>query len=248
MTVETTTVNMTVAPLRNVALFSELMDRTQGRTHGLPGMSCYSGPSGFGKTQAAIYGANRSRAYHVQVKSVWSRKTLCNEILAEMGLHDAARTIPDMVKVIGSELAMSRRPLIIDEADFLVDKGLIEVVRDIYEGSFAAVILIGEEQLPQKLKKWERVHGRMLDWVQAQPASIADAGHLAKLYCRGITLAPELLAKVHELAAGSARRICVSLDRVREKAQTAGVASIDLPVFLSHGGQFFTGNPPARRT
>jgi hypothetical protein len=152
------------------------------------------------------------------------------------------------VDQIGQELSLSRRPLIIDEADFLVSKGMIEVVRDIYESSQGTIILIGEEQLPQKLKAWERVHGRMLDWVGAQPGTLADARHLAALYCRGIAPAADLQAELHDKSAGSVRRICVNWDRVREKAEAADLTEIDLATYLALGGDFFTGNPPPRRT
>ena len=50
----------------------------------------------------------------------------------------------------------------IDEADYLVSRHMIEVIRDIYESSRATIILIGEEMLPQSLTRWERVHNRML--------------------------------------------------------------------------------------
>ncbi|MEO0034386.1 MAG: hypothetical protein RLZZ501_409 [Pseudomonadota bacterium] len=242
MTIDIPSVN-TIAPLRNVMLLAELVERVMTRPAGLPGMATFHGFSGYGKSFAAMYAANKHRAYHVQVKSVWTRKKLCLAILAEMGVRPGP-TIPDMVDQIGQELSLSQRPLLIDEADFLVAKGLIEVVRDIYESSQSTIILIGEEQLPQKLKVWERVHGRMLDWVAAQPGSLADTRHLAKLYCRGIEVADDLLAALHEASGGSVRRICVNLDRVREAAQTAGLARIDRSQFA---GPFFTGNPPSRR-
>lgn len=57
-----------------------------------------------------------------------------------------------MMDQIGEELSLSQRPLIIDEADFLVQKRMIEVVRDIYESSQATIILIGEEAMPVKLQ------------------------------------------------------------------------------------------------
>lgn len=245
MTTEFSSVN-TIMPLRNVGLLVGLVERVSNRLNGLPGMGCFYGPSGYGKTFAAIYTANKQRAYHVQVKSVWTRKKLALTILQEMGV-DPAGTIPDMVDQIGQELSMSRRPLIIDEADFLASKGMIEVLRDIYESSQGTVILIGEEMLPHKLKRWERVHGRMLDWVPAQPVSVADARHLVKPYCAGITVADDLLTRLHEASGGSVRRICVNLDRVRERAQTADIAAIDLEAWTRLGGEFFTGNPPARR-
>ena len=234
----------TIAPLRNVALFLELVDRVMRRSSGLPGMACFTGFSGYGKTCSAIYAANKYRAFHVQLKSCTTRRSLCTAILAEIGEVPGA-TIDAMVTQIGRELALSRRPLIVDEADFLIKGGMVELVRDIYESSQATVILIGEERFPEKLRRWERVHGRMLDWVQAQPASLADARHLARLYCRGVEIADDLLAAVHEHAQGSARRIVVNLDRVREAAELASLKKIARAQFQ---GAFFTGRPPAARS
>jgi DNA transposition AAA+ family ATPase len=97
-------------------------------------------------------------------------------VLGEMSLRPKA-TVGDMVDQIAQHLAILDVPLIIDEADHLVARRMIEIVRDIYEGSQAPVILIGEELLPQKLREWERVHGRMLDWVAAQAADLADLNH-----------------------------------------------------------------------
>ncbi|WP_207214001.1 hypothetical protein [Solidesulfovibrio carbinolicus] len=57
------------------------------------------------------------------------------------------------------------RPLIIDEMDHVVERNAVELVRDLYEASRAAILLIGEKALPGKLAQWERFHGRILDWV-----------------------------------------------------------------------------------
>lgn len=245
MPLDGTTATGSIAPLRNVALFAELVERVLGRSPELPGLATLHGPSGYGKSFASLYVCNKFRAYRVQVKSVWTRKKLCAAILEEMGIQ-AAGTIPDMVDQIGNELSLSRRPLIIDEADFLVSKGLIEIVRDIYESSqgAASIILVGEENLPSSLKRWERVHGRMLDWVAAQPASRADAKHLAQLYCKGTEIADDLLDDLFQKSAHSVRRICVNLDRVREQAATKGKRKMSRADF---DGDFFTGNPPQRR-
>jgi hypothetical protein len=62
--------------------------RVKDRPPNLPGLATFSGPSGYGKSMAAIYTANKTRAYHVQCKSVWTRKSLCQAILAEMGIRD----------------------------------------------------------------------------------------------------------------------------------------------------------------
>lgn len=243
MTEETILIN-NVAPLRNVMALDALLERIQNRGFGLPGMAVFYGPSGYGKTTAAIWNANKARAYQVQVKSTWRAKKLCQSILLDLGIPPA-RTVADMVDQISEEIARSRRPLIIDEADHLISHSMIELVRDIYESSGAAIVLIGEERLPQKLQKFERVHGRMLDWVAAQPADLREVGHLARIYCRGVTLDARMQELVLTASHASVRRICVNLDRVREFALTTGRDSVTGADWGDR--DFFTGLAPAAR-
>ena len=233
-----------VAPLRNVGAFVELVDRVQKRGIGLPGMATFYGPSGYGKSTAAIYAANKFNAYSVQVKSAWTAKKLCSSILQDLALPPA-RTVADMIDQISEEIARSGRPLLIDEADHLVARGMIEIVRDIYESSGSAIILIGEELLPQKLQKWERVHGRMLDWVGAQPGDVADVTHLARIYCADVELDADLKEHLLNVSNASIRRVCINLDRVREFARTNGAGRVT----KKEWGQkdFFTGHAPAPR-
>lgn len=233
-----------VAPLRNVQAMSQLLDRVQGRDRDLPGMACFYGPSGYGKTTAASWNANRLRAYWVQVRSVWTPKKLCTSVLVDIGITPA-RTLADQVDQISDELAKSGRPLLIDEADYLLTRGMIEIIRDIYESSRATIILIGEEGLPQKLQRWERVHGRMLDWVAAQPADLREVGVLAGIRCKGIALDEDLQRQILTASNASVRRICVNLDRVREHARARGMRRMSLADWGK--GDFFTGAAPVAR-
>ncbi|CUW41102.1 putative phage DNA transposition protein [Magnetospirillum sp. XM-1] len=235
-----------VAPLRNVALLGGLVERVVKRAPGLPGMAAFYGPSGYGKTFAAIHAANKGRAYHVQVDVTWTRKHLALSILKDMGIRPAG-TIPELVEQIGQELALSGRPLLIDEADILVKNGMIEVVRAIYERSQGAIILIGEEELPRKLLPFERVHNRMLDWAAAEPVDLRDAKVLAGRYCPDLAVADDLLAEALSESAACTRRLCVNLNKVAETAAAADLSAIDLAAWRKLGGQFFTGRPPARR-
>lgn len=244
MSLEQPAIHNNVAPLRNVMALNALIERVQNRDADLPGMACFYGPSGYGKTTAAVWNANVASAYQIQLKSVWGRKYLCSAIVRELGL-DPAKTIAAMVDQIAEELMRSGRPLIIDEADYLVNNTLIEVIRDIYESSRAAIILIGEENLPQKLAKWERVHGRMLDWVGAQPADQREVGLLADIYCGGVQVDDELKAMILKASHASVRRICVNLNMVSEVARTKGLTRVTGKDWGK--ADFFTGVAPSPR-
>jgi chromosomal replication initiation ATPase DnaA len=154
-------------------------------------------------------------------------------------------TIGDMVEKIGDQLSKSGRPLLIDEADLVAKDGMIGVVRDIYESSQGTVILIGEEKLPQTLRRWERVHNRMLDWVAAQPADLREVGVLARLKCPGIEISPEVQTIVLERSQARARRIVVNLRQISEYALATGRDTITMEDVARI--TFFSGEAPSPR-
>lgn len=233
-----------VATLRNVMAMVALIQRVKDRAATLPGMAVFYGPSGYGKTTAATYAANSFQAYQVQAQSTWTKKSLCEAILTELGLELRGR-VDQMVRDISREIAATGRPLLIDEADHLVSRGLIELVRDIYEGSEATIILIGEEELPRKLMRWERVHGRMLAWIPAEPGVMSDVTQLMKIYCPGLEIEPALLERILMDSRNSIRRICVNLDAVRLFALGRGLKRVTADDWGDQN--FFTGQAPNPR-
>lgn len=237
----------TVMPLRNVMLLAELVERVRSRDPDLPGMACFSGPSGLGKTKAAAWSANEYGCYHVEMKESWSAKKFAAKVVECMGLTPNG-TIGDMVEQAGEELSKSGRPLLLDEAHLLATPRLIGIVRDLYESSAAAggtLVLIGEEMLPQTLARWERVHNRMLDWVRAQPCDLREVGLLARLKCPTLDLSDEVLELVLERSQARARRIVVNLCKISEHALKADKTKVGLKD-ISHV-ELFTGEAPRPR-
>lgn len=233
-----------IAQINNLELVRTAAERLNGRTAGLPGMAVLYGPAGYGKTTAALAIANENRAYFVQMRSAWGRKALLEKILLEMGAKPHG-TIPQMLDQVCEQLATSGRMLMIDEFDYCGrTDGLIELVRDIYEGSQATLLLLGEEMLPQKLKKWERFHSRILSWIPAQPVSLNDAAQLAPIYCPGVHVASDLLEHLVKLSGGSVRRVSVNLAAVYESAAVEGWDTVTRKDWGDR--QIYTGEAPRR--
>ena len=232
-----------VAPISNVALCLGSLRRIMERPQYLPGISVFYGPSGYGKSTAASVAVIRNNACCVQVRSLWTKKNLFEAICKGLGLRPG-KTLGEMLDQIAEELALSGRPLIIDEADYLVTKGNVELIRDIFEASQAPIMLIGEENLPSNLRRWERFHGRVLDWCPAQPMSMADVKELYKLHSKNVEITEDLLHRIYEIANGSARRVDSNLALVEEVAKTEGRKVMTL---ADWGGRaFYTGEAPRR--
>lgn len=233
-----------IRPLKNVSGLMYLIERLDGRQSGLPGIGCFYGFSGLGKTYAATHAAITQQAVHVRMCSTWTQRKLCTAILFELGITPA-RVVADMCEQIAEALARTQRPLLIDEADFLVKRKMIEIVRDIHDLSDGAVVLIGEEQLPQKLQAWERVHGRILSWVAAEPGDLSDLRQLAALHAPDLEIEPPLLDRILGETRGSIRRMCNSLDALQEFALSRGFDHVGTAEWGTR--QFFTGEAPAPR-
>lgn len=236
----------TIAPLTNVALCMTGLERTMSRNRHLPGLLVLRGPAGFGKTSAATYAANKFRAYHIRCTSVSTRKGILESILKEMGIVPG-KTMKTMLDQVAEQLTTSQRPLIIDEVDHLVQKSAVEIIRDIHDLSVAsAILLIGEENLPTELEKWERVHSRILDWIDAQPAGMEDAEQLRRLYVQQVEIADDLLAHVHKLSQGSVRRICVNFELIQDEAEANGWSIVTRELWGNR--PLYTGAAPKRRS
>lgn len=235
---------MTAAPITNVGVCVAALNRIMQRDQHLPGMAVFYGPAGYGKSIAASYAANSSRAYYVACKSSWTRKALLLAITKELGLEPAS-TLYEMCDQVCEQLALSQRPLIIDEMDHIVEKNAVEIVRDIYEGSYAPILLIGEEKLPAKLERWERFHSRILEFVPAQPISADDAEVLQAVYSPEVAIADDLMDDVLSVAKGSVRRVCVNISRIRSFGLEEGFDQVDRNTWGNR--PLFTGKAPARR-
>lgn len=235
-----------VAPLKNVASLLALIDRVENRMPGLPGMATYYGPSGRGKSTAATYATNHTGACHIEVQPLWRAKNLLAGIAGELGVAKPARTAAAIFEQVAQALGVEQRPLLIDEADRLMRDDMVEVVRGLHEASGAPVILIGEEDLPMKLTRWERVHGRMLDWVAVQPADMTDVAQLAAIYAPKIELAEDLRQLLLDSSRRSHRYVSNNLARVAEFALAKGLTRVTRADWGKV--KFFSGEaPPPRR-
>lgn len=234
-------------PIKNVAGFMAMTIRIVERGPLQPGFGVCSGHSGYGKSMASIGAQNKTGAIRIEVGDTWTRRTVLTAILKELGLSFKVKAaLADLagqvIEALGEE---PNRPLIVDEADRLVDKGFIELLRELQEASGAPVIMIGEELLPVKLLQHERVHNRVLDWFQAQPCDLDDTRRLAAAFAPGIEIKDDLLDAIRAHSGGRARRIGNNLSTAVVVARNKNLRTLDLKAWGDT--PFNTGEPPKPR-
>lgn len=220
------------APLRNVAAFSTLITRMVERSQDLPGLACFYGPSGYGKTKSAIYGVNHYRAPYVECGQFTTAKTLMQKILSELGVMNAKGTIEHLKDEAIYIMAKDPRlPLIIDEAHYIAHKSFINVIGELQRKSGAPILLIGEETLPKQLERFERVDNCVLEWVPAVECDQNDFDMLLTVSYEGLQIAPNLAAEILKKTNGNTRRIVVNLARAEEISKTTKDGSVSLEDF-----------------
>lgn len=235
MQIVTTQINKP-APLKNVALFSTLVTKVVERDLILPGMATFSGPSGLGKSRSAVYGANKYRGHYVECDQFTTARSLMVMICQELGVEHPRGSVPELIGEAVLRLASDiRRPLIVDEAHHIAHKKFVDVLRTLHDKSQAPVILIGEETLPKQLEAFERVHNRMLAWVQAVPLDREDFGELAKTICPGLVIHADLADLVITSTRGNTRRAIVNLAEIAQRAKRLGVSELNKAAFLDLG-------------
>lgn len=233
-----------VQEMENVRLVNELMRRVMSRRPELPGIGVFCGPSGLGKTVASVNAATMFNAAYVECGASWNQTSLMDAVLFELTQQTVRGTVASKMAQIIDVLASDGRPLIIDEADYLVRKNTIDLVREMSDRSGAGVILIGEENLPRKLAAFERTYNRVLSWQYAQPCDRSAARALARLMAGGIEIEDALLDHLVKATRGVTRTICTNLDNIREFAELHDLELVSLGQWGVEN--FYSGRAPER--
>jgi hypothetical protein len=79
--------------------------------------------------------------------------------------------------------------------------------------------------------------------TETLPCNAADAGYLAEIYCGGIEVEKETIDELLRLTGGSARKLSVNFERIREMARRRNARIIDVGFLAAvklhtSGGQF----------
>ncbi|MDE2468833.1 MAG: ATP-binding protein [Bradyrhizobium sp.] len=227
--------------VNNVARLAEAGEALLHRAPGMPGMGLVHGETGYGKTTAVTWYVNRCNGIYVRAWATWTPAAMFSAILHELG-RAARGSCAQMMGDIIEALAMSGRPLFVDEADYLADsKRMCESLRDLHDMATVPVILIGMGGIDQRLAHRKQLTGRVLADVRFHPLEETDAQKIAAELCE-VRVEPDLVADLNKKAAGSVRLTVVGLERVERWAKAQGIARVSLGAWGKRA--FFTGEAP----
>ena len=141
------------AMTKNVQRFIHGVEVVKTPIKGRIGNGLFFGPPGTGKTDVGQWYASQHDVPYIRAKDISSRRSLLANIVAELGEAPEFRTDLLFGQIV-DQLIERPRPIIIDEVDYLIKGGAVEVLRDINDMTNTPIIMMGMENVDKKLKRF----------------------------------------------------------------------------------------------
>lgn len=233
-----------IAPTKNVVALSNAFEGLATRDHGVPGMGLVYGYTGAGKTTAVAWLVARKNGVYVRANSGWTPTSMLSKIMSELGAAPMQRRAA-MLEYIGDKLSQLKRPLFVDEADYLLHDGaMLESLRDVHDMSGLPVVLIGMANIEKKLVHRQQLARRISHWVEFRPSDLEDARLLTDTVAE-VKVADDLVALLHRESKGSIGLMTVGLARIESQAKANGWKVADKDAWGNRA--LFLGNRPTER-
>ncbi|SDD56975.1 hypothetical protein SAMN05192589_107136 [Paracidovorax valerianellae] len=193
------------------------------------GLVLVRGVYGIGKSMLTERWATDSGYVFVRAKETWTKHTVLREIATKMGLstHGAAAEVQD--RIIG-QLAVTMTPLIIDEADHLVDRrsaSMLEVIRDITDITGIMCFLVGMEGFPVLVARHAHIASRVARIVELEPLSVQDVQTTVTAKAE-VPMSADVVAIIHQHAKGRMRLVLNAIANIEQWAQANSWARVEL--------------------
>lgn len=167
---------------KNVQRFLSGVELAQTPIKGRIGNMLAFGPPGTGKTDVGQWYAAQNDVPYIRAKDITSRRSLLSNIVSELGIAASFRA-DDLFNQIVEQLIERPRPIIIDEVDYLVRGGAVEVLRDINDMTNTPVIMMGMEHAEKSLRRFRHLYDRFAAIIKFELFDDAEIRSLASEIC-----------------------------------------------------------------
>jgi DNA transposition AAA+ family ATPase len=189
------------------------------------GLYIVLGPSGSGKTSAlntVISEISRSSEYDdwkivkIHVHEYHTPKTLLCEIGEELGLDtDIGRTTSKMIHRVSREFKSHKTVVIFDEADWLMNRSKLNLLRILWDKAPFACYLLGVDDVIENFYKNHagnrQLMGRIYGFTRLSNLKMDDVFKFFDEY----GLAPEVMERIYSLTGGNAHLIRKMLKKIK---------------------------------
>jgi len=167
---------------KNVQRFIQGVEVVNTPIKGRIGNGLFYGPPGTGKTDVGQWYSAENDVPYIRSRKVSSQRSLLAIIVNELGLAPAFRS-DDLFQQIVEELIERPTPIIIDEVDYLLKSGTVEVLRDINDMTNTPIIMMGMEHVHKKLRLYRHLYDRFTSVVRFELFDKQEIANLAAQTC-----------------------------------------------------------------
>ncbi len=187
------------------------------------------GKYGIGKSELTERWASENGHVFIRSQKVWTSRALLEEVAERLGLSVRGGA-KDVQNRITQHLAQTMQALIFDEADYLADMksaAKLETIRDISDVTGTMVFLVGMENFPAIVQRYDHIASRVARIVQLHPLSLADV----QLTCKAkaeVALTPALVEQIHRDSKGRMRHILNAIANIEVWAEANSWTEVDV--------------------
>ena len=217
--------NITFVQTENIQNLLKSLNAIEARDRGVPGLGLVHGRAGRGKTRSAIWYSVQKDCCYVRANALWTPLWMLQDICREYGHYPFNRTskVFDQVKKL---MQIQPKPLLIDEADYLLRNGkLLDSVRDLHDCSDAPIILIGMEEITGRLQRHGQFWSRISQIVEFHALTAAEISLIAKAWAN-LTLGGEASVEFCRVTSGDFRDVTVGLYHLEKMAKSSRTDSV----------------------
>lgn len=178
-----------------------------------------TGRPGDGKTSCLKHWGAQVDAVMVTCTSLITPGRLVDELARKLGLPMTR----DIDQAIGERLLQHGKTVILDEAQFALYEraACLERLRGITDFAGTPWILVLMEADVWRLTQCEQISSRIADWVEFQPATLADVTAVVGKTCE-VQLDAAVVQRIHADTGGRMRLVVNAISRVEMVAKALG--------------------------
>ena len=219
---------------KNVQRYMAGIEAVRTPIRGRIGMMLAFGPPGTGKTEVGMWYAAQNDVPYIRAKDITSRRGLLSNIVAELG-EAPAYSSDSLFDQAVEQLLERPRAILIDEVDYLVRGGMIEILRDLNDITNVPVVMMGMEHADKKIKRFRHLYDRISAVVHFELFGDLEIADLAGQICEA-ELTPSAISYIHRQSQGKLRLITTWMSRAEQIAKLNDLQRVDMPHLRAYKG------------
>ncbi len=150
----------TFVKTKNVKNFVALMEELKTLPPNIPKIALVYGEYGLGKSETIKWWTFKNDCIYVRANQGMTTRWLLSDIAEELNIESYWH-IDETFNEVEKTLLQSRKTIIIDEIDYLIDKKSIETLRDLHDRTGCPMVLVGMANVNLKLTRYPHLMDRV---------------------------------------------------------------------------------------